>query len=135
MKELHDIVLVEDDPDIALLAEIALVEIGGFHLTHFASGPEALAGIDRLFPDLIILDYRMPGMNGDDVFRELRLREKTADTPIMFMTASVMPRHVGKLKELGAIDVLAKPFDPLTLSAVVRSKWQTWVSAQAASEI
>lgn len=134
MTKLSNVVLVEDDPDIATLAEIALVEIGGFGLTHFASGDEALAGIDAVAPDLIILDYRMPGMNGDDLFRLLRQRERTARTPIMFMTASVMPRHVERLKELGAIDVLAKPFDPLTLSDVVRNKWQLWANQQADPE-
>lgn len=135
MKDLHRIILVEDDPDIATLAKIALAEIGGFQLIHFASGPEVLAEIDSLSPDLIILDYRMPRMNGDELFRELRLRERTVSTPIIFMTASVMPRHVEKLKELGAIDVLSKPFDPLTLSDVVRRKWQDWATAQAASKI
>lgn len=128
MKALHCVVLVEDDPDIATLAQIALAEIGGFKVVHFASGPEALEGIDAADPDLIILDYRIPGMNGDDLFRALRLREKTAGTPIMFMTASVMPRHVEKLKELGAIDVLAKPFDPLTLAEIVDAKWQAWAN-------
>lgn len=131
MTKLHDIALVEDDLDIAILAEIALVEIGGFGVTHCVSGDQALAGIDAVAPDLIILDYRMPEMNGDDLFRLLRERERTARTPIMFMTASVMPRHIEKLKELGAIAVLAKPFDPLTLADVVRQKWQLWASRQA----
>ncbi|MFC7537256.1 response regulator [Sphingomonas sp. GCM10030256] len=115
--------LVEDDPDIAILAEIALKEIGGLELVHFPSGEEALGGVIEADPDLIILDYRMPGMNGAQVLSHLKADQRTRDWPVLFMTASLMPKHIEGLLELGALAVLPKPFDPLTLADEVRRHW------------
>jgi CheY-like chemotaxis protein len=123
MSELRRIVLVEDDPDIAVLAEIALKEIAGFEFVHFPSGPEALEGVLEAAPDLIILDYRMPQMNGGEVLQALRDRDDTRHIRVVFMTASLMPKHVSKLMEMGALGVLPKPFDPVTLGDEVREIW------------
>lgn len=123
MSDLRKVMLVEDDLDIAVLAEIALKEIGGLEFTHFASGADALAQVATVNPDLIILDYRMPGMNGVQVLAGLRADQGSQDTPVVFMTASLMPKHIAKLLELGALAVLPKPFDPLTLADRVREIW------------
>lgn len=123
MSELRKVMLVEDDPDIAVIAEIALREIGGLEFVHFAAGREALAGAREADPDLIILDYRMPDMNGVEVLKALRSDSLFRHIPILFMTASLMPKHVDSLIELGALAVLAKPFDPLTLADQVRQVW------------
>ena len=123
--ELRRIMLVEDDPDIAILATMALEDLGGFELVHCASGPEALDRVDDIAPDLAILDFSLPGMNGDVLFAELQARPATAQLPVIFMTASVMPAHVAKLKAMGALQVFAKPFDPVTLSERVRAVWDS----------
>jgi CheY-like chemotaxis protein len=115
--------LVEDDPDIAVLAEIALREIGGLEFTHFSSGVDALARVGEIDPDLIILDYRMPEMNGAEVLAGLRANQQTRDKPVLFMTASLMPKHIARLRDLGAAAVLPKPFDPLTLADRVEEVW------------
>lgn len=115
--------LVEDDPDIAVLARIAIEEFGGLQFVHHASGPEALRSIAADPPDLLLLDYRMPGMNGAEVMSAVRATEAGRNLPIVFMTASLMPRHVERLRELGALDVLAKPFDPLTLADRLKAIW------------
>ena len=115
------IVLVEDDDDIATLATMALQDIGGFEVTRFSSGEEALAGIDKADPEILILDFSMPGMTGGELLQLLKARPETADVPAIFMTASVMPSHVSELRKLGAIDVFKKPFDPMTLSDQVRA--------------
>lgn len=117
--------LVEDDPDIAVLAQIALEEFGGLRFVHYAAGAEALEAVDDYQPDLVILDYRMPGMNGGEVLQALRERSASRHIPVIFMTASLMPKHVSRLRELGALDVLAKPFDPLTLADQVKAIWDT----------
>ncbi|QIL01358.1 response regulator [Sphingomonas sinipercae] len=124
MSELQRIMLVEDDPDIAVLAGIALQDFGGFEFRHFSSGSEALANVADFAPDLVILDYRMPEMNGGEVLAALRASEAGRLIPVMFMTASLMPRHVEALIEAGAIAVLPKPFDPLTLADEVTKAWQ-----------
>jgi CheY-like chemotaxis protein len=121
MSGLQCVMLVEDDLDIAELARIGLEDLGGFEFIHFNTGAEALQGLEAAKPDFILLDYRMPGMNGAEVLREIRSRHGFSDKPIAFMTASVMPQHVERLRELGAADVIAKPFDPLTLADTVRA--------------
>jgi two-component system OmpR family response regulator len=115
------IALVEDDPDIATLAQIALVEMGGFAVRHFGSGPELLTDRDGPLPDLYLLDYRLPDMTGEELLGKLRADPRTAAIPAIFMTASLMPDRIKALKDVGALDVIAKPFDPLTLADQVRN--------------
>ena len=122
-KVLRRIMLVEDDLDIATVAQMALEEIGGFEVVHRASGAAALACVENIQPDLIILDFSMPDLNGGEVLQMLRANPKTARIPAIFMTASAMPAHVAKLKALGALNIFRKPFDPLTLSDEVLKTW------------
>jgi two-component system, OmpR family, response regulator len=120
---LRRILMVEDDPDIAELGQIALVDIGGFEVTICGSGDEALARVGEFKPDLVLLDYRLPGMNGDELLIALRERPETCELPVIFLTASVMPDRVDHLLGLGAVDLIAKPFDPMTLADQVQSIW------------
>lgn len=129
MKELERVMLVEDDPDIALLARIALEEFGGLGFVHHPCGVDALEAIGTDPPDLLLLDYRMPGMNGAEVMAAVRQTDLGRDVPIVFMTASLMPKHVERLRELGALEVLAKPFDPLTLAEQIKTIWAAHQSA------
>lgn len=122
-RTLKSIALVEDDHDIAVLVAMALGQFGGFDVVHYPSGMEALAGIKGAQPDLVILDYSMPQMTGDEVLIALRADPATADIPAIFMTASVMPDHVRQLRDLGALDVLSKPFDPIGLADRIREIW------------
>lgn len=127
---LQRILLVEDDPDIAVLASIALEEIGGFTLLHAASGNAALAMAERDSPDLVILDYRLPDMTGADVLARLRDGPATRALPAVFFTANLMPRQVDVLLASGALGVIAKPFDPLTLCERVTRLWNEPDSSQ-----
>lgn len=121
--QLRRILMVEDDPDIALLGQIALEDIGGYEVAVCGSGDEALARLADFKPDLALLDYRLPGMNGDELLGALRRRPGGADLPVIFLTASVMPDRVSQLLGLGAADLIAKPFDPMTLAAQIESIW------------
>lgn len=120
---LQRILLVEDDPDIAILTQMSLGELGGFEVLHCETGASALARVPQEQPDLLILDFTLPDMTGADVLTELRTQPATSTIPAIFMTASVMPDHVERLLQLGALDVFVKPFDPLTLPDRVRSVW------------
>lgn len=124
MNGLKRVMLAEDDPDIAELARIAIEDLGGYKLAHFPTGEEALKGLESSLPDIIILDYRMPGMNGAEVLRQIRSNTATKDIPVVFMTASVMPEHVENLLRLGAAEVIAKPFDPLTLAERIEAVYE-----------
>ncbi|MGL4966659.1 MAG: response regulator [Inquilinus sp.] len=117
------ILYVEDDADIRSVAGFALEAVGGFVLAACASGEEALAQAPGFAPQLLLLDVMMPGMDGPETLAALRALPDTAATPAVFMTAKVQPQEVARFRALGAIDVISKPFDPMTLSDEIRDIW------------
>lgn len=123
MSDLQKILYVEDEPDIQAVTKLALEEIGGFTLEVCSNGDEALSKASAFAPDLLLLDVMMPGMDGPSTLKALREISGTSTTPAIFMTAKVQPHEVQEYKDLGAIDVIAKPFDPMTLSDNLRSIW------------
>ena len=120
---LNRILYVEDEPDIRLIAQMALEAVGGFTVIVCASGPEALNAAPASRADLLLLDVMMPGMDGPSTLKALRELPATADTPVIFMTAKVQAAEVAAYKALGAIDVIVKPFDPMELSAQIQRIW------------
>ena len=74
-------------------------------------------------PDLVLLDVMMPDMDGPATLRALRQLPGMAALPVVFMTAKVQPQEVAEYRARGALDVIAKPFDPMTLAAQVREIW------------
>lgn len=123
MRCLSKILYVEDEPDIREIALLALETVGGFEVVVCASGQEALQRGPVFAPDLILLDVMMPGMDGPETLLALRKLPALGRTPVVFMTAKVQPREIAHYKELGALDVIAKPFDPMTLADTVRAIW------------
>ena len=120
---LNKILYVEDEPDIQTIAKLALETIGGFTLEVCSSGAEALKRGPDFTPDLILMDVMMPGMDGPTTLTELRKLSGLTDTPIVFMTAKVQPQEIAEFKQLGAVEVIAKPFDPMTLSEQINTIW------------
>lgn len=120
---LQNILYVEDEPDIQAVAGIALESIGGFTLKTCSNGHDAIDAAIDFQPDLILLDVMMPDMDGPTTLAELRKLPQLNDTPAMFMTAKVQPQEIDYLKSLGAIDVIPKPFDPMTLSEQIKEIW------------
>ena len=122
---LANILYVEDDADIQTVAQIALEVVGGFSLKTCSSGAQAITEVSNGFvPDLLLLDVMMPNMDGPTTLAELRKLAVTQATPVIFMTAKVQSSEMEFYKSLGAIGVIAKPFDPMELSTQVRSLWQ-----------
>ncbi|NOZ53043.1 MAG: response regulator [Gammaproteobacteria bacterium] len=124
LASLHRILYVEDEPDIQAVAKLALETIGGYTLEICSSGSEAVAKGPDFAPDLILMDVMMPDLDGPATLQELRKNSTLINTPMIFMTAKVLPDEISELKKLGAIDVIAKPFDPMTLSQVINDIWQ-----------
>jgi CheY-like chemotaxis protein len=123
VSSLQKILFVEDDPDIQTVARMALETFGGFTVLACSSGTEALERVEGFVPDLILLDVMMPGMDGPSTLKLLRKIPTAAETPVVFMTARVQAHEVARYRALGAKDVIAKPFDPLTLADTVRTIW------------
>ncbi|MDH5600614.1 MAG: response regulator [Gammaproteobacteria bacterium] len=123
MAELKKILYVEDEPDIQMIARVALENVGGFELLVCSSGSEALEKAAAFKPDLFLLDVMMPGMDGPTTLQELRKIPTLSDIPVMFMTAKVQPQEVEFLKSLNVCDVIAKPFDPMALATNIRKSW------------
>ena len=117
------ILYVDDEPDIREVAKIALEVMGGFTVQACESGEKALAEAPSFKPDLILLDVMMPRMDGPETFAALRQIEALTAVPIVFFTAKAQRAEVQALLELGALDVLAKPFDPMTVAQTVSEIW------------
>jgi CheY-like chemotaxis protein len=122
---LKKILYAEDEPDIQAVAKLALEMLGGYTVQLCANGMEALVAAREFAPDLILLDVMMPGMDGPSTLKQLRADPATAAIPVIFLTAKVQPAEVVYYQSLGALNVIAKPFDPMTLADQVRRMWST----------
>jgi len=112
---------VDDEPDIREVVELSLGLDPDFTVRSCGSGKDALAVAAEWQPDFILLDVMMPVMDGPATLVQLRENARTADIPVIFMTARAQAREVDRFRSLGAVGVIPKPFDPMTLAASVRS--------------
>lgn len=121
MRRLERILYVEDDHDVRDIGGIVL-EMAGFEVRACGSGKDAVAVArsGAFAPDLVLLDVMMPDLDGPATLAQLRTIPAVASTPVVFLTAKAQPREVAALRALGAVDVLAKPFDPATLGDALR---------------
>jgi len=123
MAELDRILFVDDEPDIRTVASLALDEVGGLTVKACAGGAEAIEEVVAFRPDLILLDVMMPGMDGPATLKKFREMPDVCDTPAIFFTAKTQKSDIDKLQQLGAVSVLRKPFDPMTLADEIREVW------------
>ena len=126
MNSLERILHVDDDADILQVTKLALEEIGGFVVEICSSGREAIDKAPIFAPDLILLDVMMLGMDGPETLRRLLKLPGMAETPVVFMTAKSQGREIERYKAMGAVDIVTKPFDPMTLSQHIRDIWQSY---------
>jgi CheY-like chemotaxis protein len=112
---------VEDDPNIREVVEMSLALDPGIMLKSCASGADALVAAANWGPDVILMDVMMPAMDGPETLSRLRENARTAKIPVVFMTSRAQTREVEHFLSLGVAGVIAKPFDPMTLAAVVRA--------------
>jgi CheY-like chemotaxis protein len=114
---------IDDEEDILQVAKLALEVVGSFKVSLCHGSQTAVEKAGALQPDLILLDVMMPEMDGPTTLRKLRDSEASARTPVVFMTAKVQPAEVQFYMNLGAIGVISKPFDPMALSAQLKTLW------------
>ena len=105
MSELKKILYVEDEPDIQMVARVALENVGGFELLVCSSGAEAVEKAPAFEPDLFLLDVMMPDMDGPTTLEKLRNLPNLSDIPVMFMTAKVQPQEVEFLHSLKILNL------------------------------
>jgi len=115
------VLIIDDEADIRRVARLSLARIGGMDVLDAGSGAEGTEKAAAEAPDAILLDVMMPGLDGPATLRALRADPRTADIPVVFLTANAMPDDVARLLAMGVRGVLNKPFDPLTLPAQLRA--------------
>jgi CheY-like chemotaxis protein len=120
---LTKILYAEDEPDIQTIAKMALEMMGGYTLKVCNNGQEALNVAETFDPDLILLDVMMPTMDAPAALAEIRKIPALKNVPVIFMTAKVQNQEIEEYRKMGAIDVIAKPFDPMTLSETIEALW------------
>lgn len=125
-KELQKIIYAEDEEDIRVIAQVALEDIGTFTVKYCLNGYEVLEAIKEFQPDLFLLDVMMPKMDGPSALREIRQISHLVDIPAIFMTAKIQPNEIEEYKSIGAIDVIHKPFDPITLADDIKRVWDKY---------
>jgi CheY-like chemotaxis protein len=114
-----NVVLAEDDPDIQLVARLSLKR-AGFTVTVVSNGQEALDTIRRQPPDVVLLDWMMPELDGLETCRRLKADPETAKIPVVFLTAKSQEAEIQRGLSLGASGYVTKPFDALTLGQQVK---------------
>jgi CheY-like chemotaxis protein len=115
------ILIIDDEGDIRKIARLSLSRVGGMDVVEADGGPDGVRKAEAERPDAILLDVMMPGMDGPATLAMLRAGESTAKIPVIFLTAKAMSSEIDRLKALGAIGVLTKPFDPMKLAAEVKA--------------
>ena len=113
------LLIAEDEPVIRKCIKEVLSVLDGYDLYEAPDGVEALDQIERLSPDLVVLDLLMPRMDGFDVLKELQQRGSLKGPKIVVLTALVEPCLVELLQQLGADRVLMKPFRVEELFATI----------------
>jgi len=128
----RDIVLLVDDSPEALGFLTEALEQSGFSVLIATSGAFALGIVDRITPDIILLDAVMPGMDGFETCQRLKANPAVSQTPVVFMTGLTETEHVVRALEAGGVDYLTKPINIDELRARIRVHLTNARSAQSA---
>ena len=113
------VLVIDDEPPIRLLCRVNL-EAEGMQVTEAADGPTGLERARADKPDVILLDVMMPGLDGWRVAEQLLDDPGTNGIPIVFLTARAEFRDRAKGLDIGGVDYITKPFNPLELAPLVR---------------
>jgi two-component system OmpR family response regulator len=111
------VLIVDDDPDVLRLGEVALGRVAGWSVLLADTSQRALEVACREEPDVILLDLRMPGRDGPSTLDDLKANARTAGIPIIVMSAAAHSEDARACVARGAAGVIQKPFDPIELPA------------------
>ena len=113
------VLVIDDEAPIRLLCRVNL-EAEGMEVLEAADGPTGLEMARAETPDVVLLDVMMPGLDGWRVAEELLDDDRTAAIPIVFLTARAELRDRARGIDLGGVDYVTKPFNPVELAPLVR---------------
>lgn len=114
------ILVADDEPDVLFMTAFSLRTVGGFEVVEARNGLEAVELAQQEQPDLIVLDIKMPRMNGYEACQRLKEIESLRDVPIIFLSAKGQRQEIEAGMNLGASDYMLKPFAPEALISKVR---------------
>jgi CheY-like chemotaxis protein len=112
---------VENDADIREITKISLELFGDILAIECASGEDALTVVEDFVPDVFLIDVMMPGMIGLQTLEKMREMPSLDRVPVIFMTAIAQVGEQKKMWNLGASDVISKPFDAMALGEKIKS--------------
>ena len=122
-RPLNRICYVEDDEDIQRIARLSLERVGKMTVEIIGDPTTALDAMAAFGPDLVLLDWMMPGMDGPTVFRAMKERPETRALPVVFITAKASQGELDEVVALGAVGAISKPFSPKDLPDQLRAIW------------
>jgi len=122
-RALNRICYVEDDEDIQRIVSMALERIGKMTVSVVSDPTKAIDAMLAFKPDLVMLDWMMPMIDGPTLFKQMKARPETRALPVVFITAKAAQRDLDELTSLGAAGTISKPFSPKDLPDQLRSIW------------
>ena len=122
-RPLSRVLYVEDDEDIQRIVRMSLERIGKMNVQVVGDPLAAIDAIIAYKPDVVLLDWMMPGMDGPTLYRKMRERPDTRDYPVVFITAKASSAEMEELRSLGAAGAIAKPFSPKDLPGQLTAIW------------
>ena len=120
---LNRICYVEDDEDIQRIVRMSLERVGKMTVEVVSDTMVAIERIITFKPELVLLDWMMPGMDGPTLFRKMLETPEVRDLPVVFITAKASQRELDELRKLGAAGTISKPFSPRDLPEQLRAIW------------
>ena len=121
---LNRICYVEDDEDIQRIVRLSLERVGKMTVQIVGDPNTAIDAMKAFGPDLVLLDWMMPGMDGPTLFRAMKQLPETSALPVVFITAKASQTELDELARLGAAGAISKPFSPKDLPDQLRAIWE-----------
>jgi CheY-like chemotaxis protein len=120
---LNRICYVEDDEDIQKIVRMSLERVGKMTVEVIGDPMVAIDAIKAFKPELVMLDWMMPGMDGPTLYRKMKEVPGVCDLPVVFITAKASQKELEELRALGAAGTISKPFSPMDLPVQLRAIW------------
>ena len=120
---LQRVCYVEDDEDIQKIVRMSLERVGKLTVEVVGDPLLAIDAMKAFKPELVMLDWMMPGMDGPTLYRRMREVPEVRDIPVVFITAKASEKELNELRALGAAGTISKPFSPKDLPEQLRTIW------------